>query len=39
MRVADSVLVLVDSAGGMEVGTETAMNYAAEVEPAHVHGH
>ena len=30
MRVADSVLVLVDSVGGMEVGTETAMNYAAK---------
>jgi elongation factor G len=31
MRVADSVLVLVDSVGGMEVGTETAMNYAAKL--------
>ena len=30
MRVADSVLVLVDSVGGMEVGTETAMIYAAK---------
>ncbi|MFZ3150859.1 MAG: elongation factor G [Anaerolineaceae bacterium] len=30
MRVADCALILVDSVGGLEVGTEVAMQYASE---------